>query len=488
MNELKRALRPVKRRMRFRRAVLGLSYGALVGAAVIVLLRAASFLWVFPSVVSWAIAAALAFPTLSALAAWLWPISDLDAARQADNLGLKARAQTAIMLNESDTPMALLQRDDALSSLRSLDPSRAMRIRPPKAAWIGIAACLCLLGISFFISNPQAEALRARTQFHAEMEKQAQKVEEGSAALDADEADTPDIRRLLGELSQKLRETSDAKEALGAVDDTERRLDAMREKTAKDALSALKSSGLETLSQALEKGDQEAAKEALEASEQAQSALSQAAAAATDATASQLLQSAAQALQTGDTLSAVQGLANACSGQSASNLQAAALAAMVRRAVAGTAAAQGSSMPNMQGAAGSGQNGGSGSSSSQGEGSGSGSGLGSSDKDGGASASSSSGASRGSAEPEKKVADYESIYDPTRMGGSGDIVNERGKNGEGEITETTIGTGAGSADGSVPYSQVLPEYSQSAVEAAQNAQLPAYAQKWIEDYFNSLAE
>ncbi len=487
MNELKRALKPVKRRMRLKRAVLGLSYGVLVGAICVVLLRAASFLWILPSALLWALAVMLAFPMLPALTAWLWPISDLDAARQADALGLKVRAQTALMLNGCETPMARLQRDDAFQSLRSLDPKRALRLRLPRAAWIGTLVCLCLLGLSFFISNPQAEILRAQTRFRAEMTRQAEKVEEGSAALDADEADTPDVRRLLGELSQTLRETSEAKDALGAVDETERRLAAMREKTADAALSALKSSGLEALAQALEKGDQEAAKEAMEASSQLQSQLSKAASASTDATAGQMLQSAANALQSGNAASALQCLTNACTGQSAANLQAAALAAMVRSAAAGTPTAQGASLGGKQGMQSGGANGTGGSSASQGS-SGAGAGLGSSDKDGGVSASSSSSASHGSAAPEKKVADYESIYDPTRMGGSGETVNERGKLGEGEITETTIGTGAGSMDGSVPYSQVLPEYSQSAVEAAQNAQLPAYAQKWVEDYFNSLAE
>lgn len=487
MNELKRALGPVKRRMRLRRAALGLSYGALVGAVCVVLLRIASFLWMFPTVVYWAAAAAVAFPLLFGIAAWLWPVSDLDAARQADALGLQARAQTAIMLDGCDTPMARMQRGDALSSLEALEPARALRIRIPKPAWIGVLACLGFLGVSFFISNPQADALRAQTQFRAEMEKQAQKVEEGAAALDAEEADTPEVRRLLGELSQTLRQSAEPREALGAVDETERRLAAMRQKTAKDALDALKSAGLNALAQAMESGDEEAAKEALEASEQAQSGLDEAANAAMDATAAQMLKSAAQALQSGNPTSAMQCLSGACSGQSPANLQAAALAAMVRNATAGSSAKLGAVMGGSQGASSGSQGGAAGSSSSQGA-SGGGAGRGSSNKDGGVSAPSSSRSAAGNSAPEKKVAEYESIYDPTRMGGAGEITNERGKMGEGEITETTIGTGAGSVEGSVPYSQVLPEYSQSAVEAAQNAQLPAYAQKWIEDYFNSLAE
>ena len=94
----------------------------------------------------------------------------------------------------------------------------------------------------------------------------------------------------------------------------------------------------------------------------------------------------------------------------------------------------------------------------------------------------------GKAAPELKTADYEPIYDPTRLGGSGETVNERGPMGEGEIYEAEAGTGVGSAGGSVPYRQVLGEYQQTAVEAVQSAQLPAYAQKWVQDYFDALAQ
>ena len=50
------------------------------------------------------------------------------------------------------------------------------------------------------------------------------------------------------------------------------------------------------------------------------------------------------------------------------------------------------------------------------------------------------------------------------------------------------GNGAGSLEGSVPYRQALPEYREAAVEAAQDADLPAYARQWVETYFNALAQ
>ena len=59
---------------------------------------------------------------------------------------------------------------------------------------------------------------------------------------------------------------------------------------------------------------------------------------------------------------------------------------------------------------------------------------------------------------------------------------------EGEILEGEAGNGAGSLEGSVPYRQALPQYREAAVEAAQDADLPAYARQWVETYFDALAQ
>ena len=112
--------------------------------------------------------------------------------------------------------------------------------------------------------------------------------------------------------------------------------------------------------------------------------------------------------------------------------------------------------------------------------------MGSSNQDGGTGAQQSGSNAQGNAAPQKRTEDYEAIYDPTRLGGSGEIHQESGQMGEGTVTEIQAGLGAGSLEGSVPYAQALPEYSQTAVQAAENAALPAYVQKWIQDYFDSL--
>ena len=304
-----------------------------------------------------------------------------------------------------------------------------------------------------------------------------------AAALDAEKPDAPETKRLLGELSQALRRAEDARDALEAVDEAERRLLAMQQRTAGDALNALNGAGLNALAQALGNEDRQTAQDALEAQENAAAALDQAAQTAGDASAADALSSAAASMQAGDVSQAAQQLMNAASGQTSATAQAMALAGMVRNATASAGMQTANSGQGGQNGQGSGGNG---VSQSQGKGNGGGAGLGSSNQDGGTGANSKPGNMQGNADPSKKTGAYETIYDPTRLGGSGEAVSETGEMGEGTISEAQIGAGLGTIDGSVPYGQALPEYERQAVEAVQNAALPEYARQWVTDYFRAL--
>lgn len=494
MMNLEQALKPISGRMRVRRAAAWALTGLCAGAVSALLLRAASFLWAFPSAPLWSAAALVALPALLALAAWAWPISSMDAARQADALGLQARAQTALMLKESDTPMAELQRKDTLRSLSSLNPKEAMPVKAPKAALAVLLACAALYGLSYLVANPQENALQARAAFQTKMKEQANLVDEGAAKLEAGDPQTPELRKILGDLARELRRSEEPRAALGAVDEAERRIEDMRKATAKDALDALNAAGLSDLARALEQGDEEAAEQLLSrlGADGAANALSAAAQNAANQTAARALSNAAQAMQNGSAPQALAQLSAAATGQSGATVQAAALGNMARAAAARAGAQQAASLQMAGiGAAQSGLAGQSGTGGMNAAGqaaAGSGAGTGASDKDGGYTSSAAQASGQGTRQPEKKTAEYEAIYDPTRLGGSGETVNERGRLGEGETSEATVGTGVGSIGESVPYNRVLPEYQDSAVQAVQNADLPAYVQKWVQTYFGLLAE
>lgn len=464
MDKLKQALKPVKRRMHVQRAIQWIAIGALM-AALCILLQVATFLWPLEKALWWVVFPGLGMPMLSGLAALLWPVSDLEAARQADRLGLMARAQTAVMLRDDDSPMAQIQRQDAVQSLQGLAIGRDMLVRIPKPVWLGLIICTAVIGCSFLLPNPQTEILKAQRQFQKEMQAQAEKIDKVSDTLKESGAETPEIRRLLADFSKELRRAEDRREALEAADQAERKLMKLRDRTAADAMNALTGAGLGGLAQALKAGNNAEAQEALSGTEAA--SLLNAAAQLAEGTAGEMLSEALRALNAGDVSKALEALQNAATGSSVQTAQAMALASMVRSSTAQSGQSTASAASGKQS-------------------SGAGAGTGSSHQDGGKSSRQTGGNAQGSASPQKSIEDYESIYDPTRLGGSGEIHQESGQMGEGTVTEIQAGLGAGSLDGSVPYGQALPEYSRAATEAAENAALPAHVQKWIQDYFDSL--
>lgn len=465
MDELKRALRPIKRRMHLQRAAQWTALGVLAAALSILLLRIATFLWPLDKALLWAILSGIGLPALSGLTAMLWPVSDLEAAHQADRLGLMARAQTAVMLRDDDSPMAQMQRQDAVQSLQGLAIAKTLPLRVARPIWLGLIACVAVIGCSFLLPNPQTEILNAQRQFKQEMQAQAEKIDKVSDTLDESRAETPEIRRLLADLSKELRRAESRRDALEAADQAEQKLMNLRDRTAAEAMNALKDAGLAGLAQALESGNSAEAKEALSGTEAG--SLLNAAAQMADGAAGEMLGEALKALNAGDVSKALEALQNAVTGSSVQTAQAMALASMARSAAAQSGQAAASSASAKQG-------------------SGAGAGTGSSNQDGGKSSKQNGSNVQGSAAPKKSIEDYESIYDPTRLGGSGEVHQESGQMGEGTVTEIQAGLGAGSLDGCVPYGQALPEYSQAATEAAENAALPAYVQKWIQDYFDSL--
>ena len=116
MNHLERALAPIGRRMRLQRTVSWAVIGLFAGAVCALLLRGASFLWAFPAVARWSVAAFLGIPVLCALVSWLWPVTPMDAAREADASGLYARAQTALMCSAGILWIALKSLNPAACS------------------------------------------------------------------------------------------------------------------------------------------------------------------------------------------------------------------------------------------------------------------------------------------------------------------------------------------------------------------------------------
>lgn len=475
---MKKALQPVRNRLRLRRAAACFWYGLLAAILLALLLMAASFLTPLRlRNIGLLCCAALPFP--AALAAYCWPVSPLAAAKAADACGLQERAQTALALQGRQDEMAKLQRQDALRALQSLDTRKALPVRLPRRLALICCGGAALLLALCFVPNRQDDALRAQDQFAAQMEKPAKALEEAAAQLNdgaLDPKTAQDLRKLLGDLTRDLRKSRDSREALTALSQAQQRMEKLLADPRAAARDALAQAGLDALSQALEAGDRAALEQAMEqaaAQDAGQLAdqLNQAAQASANVAASSALQAAANALASGSSAKAAQAL-----GQlSPSSLSSGALAAALQSAKT-MASSQGQGQGQGQGAG-------------QGKGAGSGAGQGSTNEDMSGSAQAGNHTSGGKAPASYKLGQYESIYDPTRLGDGGEISHSTGPVDENaQISEMTLGPGLGDASGDVPYDQVVGQYQSAAVQRAQEAALPGYAQQWVADYFSALTE
>ncbi|MDD2282819.1 MAG: hypothetical protein PHP26_02690 [Syntrophomonas sp.] len=87
-----------------------------------------------------------------------------------------------------------------------------------------------------------------------------------------------------------------------------------------------------------------------------------------------------------------------------------------------------------------------------------------------------------------KWGDYEKIYDPQRIGRSGEISQVRGQAGEGpqqliESDDPAIMPGS-----MRPYREVLAEYSKAARESLDRQPIPSGMTEVVKNYFSSLEE
>ena len=471
---MKKALSPIRRRIRLQHGLSGLCWGLLGQTAFSLVILILSFFIPLEIRNVWLIAG-LALPCMGLLVGLLWPVSYLQAARKADEQGLKERAQTAWSLQDRQDDMARLQREDAISHLKTMP---RMPLRVSAKPLIAAGACMAAALILFFVPNPQDGVLRQRADLRQKLEKPAAALEKAADKLEdsvLDKKTVQELRRLLGDLARETRQARDSREALTQVSQAQQRMEKLLGDARNAASEALGQAGLDALAEALEAGDLSAMQQALENMDG--EALSQAAQNAGSAAAASAMQAAAQSLASGNAAQAAQAL-----GQlSAQGAASAAMQSAKSAALGGQG--QGKGQGQGQGQSGSGQGG-------NGQGAGSGAGAGSTNEDAGAgSPGGRQSASAGGREGRYHLGEYEQIYDPTRLGDGGEITQSTGQVDENaQMSELNLSPGLGSTAGSIPYDQVVGEYQAAAVQRAQEAALPGYAQQWVADYFSALTE
>ena len=497
MNVIRSALRPVKGRMRVLHAVRCACWGLMAGAALCAAILLASFFVPMRDRALYLLLAALCPPALAGLAGLLWPVGTARAACKADDCGLKERVQTALVVQNRQDDMARLLRRDALRSLQTLRARKAMPVRAARLPLYIAAGLMLACGAMFLIPNPQDAVLRAQRQLHQKIAAQQEKLNDAQKQLEQaklTDKQLQELRKILGDLARETGRAKDQREAMTSISRAQEQLNRLLNEGKNAAVDALSKQGLDSLAQAMTQAQGDAS-QALEDAMQGmdQQALSQALAEAAEQAAAggmeeaaQALNAAAQAAASGSISGAAQALGQLTSASMVASQMSAALQS-AKTAVSGAAqSAAGQSSANGNGN-GSGQ--GAGQGNGQGKGAGTGAGKGSTNEDAGYSQSSGAQRQAGSGMAQYKTGQYESIYDPTRLGDGGEISQSTGKvTQNGEHTQLQLTPGLGNTQGSVPYDQVAGEYRDAAVQSAQQDNLPDYARQWVNDYFTALLD
>ena len=545
MNELLKALGPVRSRLRLRRFVSGAGWGFAGGAlAALILLAVTSFV---PLANRWWIAGAcVAGGTLLAAASnALRPVSPLEAARAADACGLRERAVTALELAETAAQlqapnptatgrpetasvapappdgagqrladMIFLQRRDACERLQALD---ARQIRPafPKRRLLAGALLLALCAATLLLPGGGDRAVAARQALETKTAAMAKAAEEAEKADEAGltEKEKAELRKLTADLKRDLTASRDEADALVAVDKAEQQLQKLRqeqaqEKTAGDAMSAMnalsqamQSAGMDAaadaLAEALASGDAAAMSKALsDLSAEDLQKLSESLTGEAKALAEALARTALQGELSEARMQALQQAANAqqsatsqSAAQSAASQTAAARqAAALQQALAGMKASLGAGQSQQSASQASMSGAGAGSGNNPGQ-SGGGAGTGSTNEEQkGGSGGQKSGGSKGTNPAEFKQTEYETIYDPEKVDvAARDVMTNQQSLGKDSVQIET-GPGKGSLEGNVPVSQVVGEYAEQEVKAAESANLTREQKQWVDEYFRKLTE
>ena len=475
MKEIINALRPVKNRIRRNRFLRGAAAGLAAGLAAAAVLQAVAFFAPVPDRGLWAAAAAAAVMLLAAAANALRPVKNPEAAKAADACGLKERTITA--LEEGDEPIRQLQRRDAREALKNLD---VKQIRPGSVkkylfAALGCAALLCCLALIPSPMDSEAAARKALTQTIREGREAIDRAAEEDAEKLPDKKKS-ELRKITADLQRELEGSRDAADALVALDRAEQRLEKMRQETAGE-LSA-EGSGAAGESGTDGTGKSGGAAGQASGDEAGKAEAGQQGTASTDSTASSQMKTtqAVSALKSAvnPSLQTPTGSQGAQGSQGSQGLQ----GSQGSQGAAGNSGSMGGQNGQSGGAGGnnssmSGNGAGEGSTNEEQKGSGGGSGQ----------------IMKGDRDPRYKESQYETIYDPERIGKERqDVMTEQNRLGDEDSQQIETGPGQGNLQGDVPWGEALEEYAETEALAADRENLTVQERQWVDEYYKLLTE
>ena len=502
-SEMRRAIRPYWIRIRRQRQLDMAGKGMLMGTATGILLCVLAFLVPIPWSLLWASLAIMAGSAIGYVLPLFLPWSMTKRMQCIDAYGFEERMQTMWEWRDGTDAFARLQREDAMKHLQEKKARDQISFSFERKNWIGLACGLAVIGLLSIVPNPQRAALAEKANAKTIMQEQAMRIENEMKGIAENKKIDAEIKKQLNEELKKLAETlrkenalpegmkqiSNTQKKIVELDRQQREREAERVKNELEKKTATQALGEHLQDaqnkQALdqwEKELEEARKDAKKTQEIAE-ALKETAASLSDGALRDALEEAAAAVESGsfsdmDQLSAniqqaLQNLGESDQDASTSN-SIGQISDMLKMAKSqmGKSGNANQNQANLASSSGNGQASQNGQSPNQGTG-----GNGSSGGNG-----KGNGAGGGSGE----LKAYKKIYDATRVGGEGDIVQIEGqKNEQGESLQGEV-EGIGRMEGYIPDQKTIGRYQEQAVQAAQREDLPPAMQEWVSGYFESL--
>lgn len=525
------ALRPWRRRLLAQQATRWTARGVVVGIllACLVLLIAHVVPWA--GAIYWASGVAVLCILITfGTALWYRP-SFATAARRVDRqLKLHDRLSTAWELRDEVSPLATLQRRDALKQLGTHTPKAALSLLPGRSLFIVFGVAFLAFILLLVLPNPMDAVLKQQAAFQKSVTKQISHIEQTRQQLLHQPSVTPEqkkqIDKILSELENKLQQAKNSTQAQQALAEAQAKLNQLRNPDAANRLqghnaasSSLQGSNNRTLNavgQALSKND---LKQLANSLKNLSSQVSKLTPSQRSQLAQQLEQAANQASQNPKLSSALHQLAKSVAsgsqsevndavnaveqaaqqdandanqssavGQAQQSVQQAANSLATANdgtSAQGQAQAQGQGQ-NQQGQAQQGQvqgqaqqvqGQGQGNSQTPGQahGQGQGQGQGNNQGNGSGQGGTGKGGSGGGNGAGNNQGKQEQVTVPGQIGSGASVQNQDPGN-----------NGVVQGGSSIPYSQVVQEYAQAAHDAIDNSSIPINEKDLVQSYFNSL--
>ena len=149
-------------------------------------------------------------------------------------MDLSDRMGTAWEFRGSNSPVALLQRQDALASISSRDPGEALRIWPGLSHFLPVILGLALIGVLVALPNPMDGVIQQRDQLQqrlAQAREEVQKAKEQSARAGSPLSveDRAAVEQALEKVEQALTDAGNTPDALAALSQAEQEINFLQD-------------------------------------------------------------------------------------------------------------------------------------------------------------------------------------------------------------------------------------------------------------------